>query len=170
LAVLEIIPPVLLIAVCIAGAIASVFQLPGTWLILAASVAYAWYDGWAQLGWQTLILLAVIALAAELTEALAGFWATRKAGASSRAAWWGLVGGVAGAFVLSVPVPIVGTIVGGAVGCFVAALAAELSLERSASDGTRAGFYAAVGRLFGTVLKIQAAVIMLGIVVVALLF
>ena len=44
-----------------------------------------------------------------------------------------------GALLLTVPVPIAGTIVGAAIGCFAGALAAELSLQQKAAAGARVG-------------------------------
>ena len=110
-----------------------------------------------------------VAVLAEVAEAVSSVWFARKGGASRRAAWYGLVGGLAGAFLLTIPVPIIGTVIGAAIGCFAGAMVGELSLNRDAASGARAGFYAALGRTLGTMFKIAAAVVMSGLVVVSAL-
>jgi len=152
---------------CLGGALLTVVHLPGTWLIVAAAVGFGWYYDWQVLGPGTLLALAVIAVVAEAGEFLGGVWVANKAGASRRAAWCGLIGGLIGAVALTIPVPMVGTIIGAAVGCFAGALAAELSLQKTAADGMKIGLYAAAGQTLGIVLKIAAAVIMSGIAVVS---
>ena len=156
-----------LAVVCLGGALLTVLQLPGIWLVAAAAVGYGWYYDWQRLGPWTLGAIVGIAVLAEIGEQLCAMWFTAKGGGSRRAAWWGLFGGLAGALLLTVPVPIVGTIIGAAAGCFAGALLAELSLEKDAATGTRVGIYAAIGRTVGTVLKIAAALVMAGMAVVA---
>jgi uncharacterized protein YqgC (DUF456 family) len=161
--VLDVLLIVGLALVGVAGAVLTVFQLPGIWLILAAAIGYAWYYDWTIVGGWTVLLLVVIAALGELGELLPGMWFARKGGGSRRAGWWGLIGGVLGAFVLSLPVPIIGTIIGAAVGCFCGALAAELSLDQSAAHAGRVGLASAIGRTVGTCVKIAAALAMAGV-------
>jgi len=149
--------------VCLGGVLLTVFQLPGTWLILLVSVLYAWYYDWQRLGWWILGILAAMACLAEIVEMLAGVWFTRREGGSSRAGWWGLFGGIAGGLLLSVPLPVIGTMLGAAIGCFAGAFLAELSLAREAGSAARLGLHAALGFTAGTVLKIAAALMMTGL-------
>ncbi len=164
---IEVILIVLLIVICLGAALLTVFQLPGTWLLLAATAGYAWYDGWERIGWKTVAVLAGIAVLAEAAESLAAIWFARKGGASHRAAWYGFAGGLAGAFLLTIPIPIIGTLIGAAVGCFAGAMVGELSLDRDPATGAKVGFYAALGRILGTTIKIAAAVIMAGLTIVS---
>ena len=94
-----------LVLACLAGALLTVFQLPGIWLTLAAAVAYAWYYDWQRLGLWTIGLLAGLAVLAEVAELFTGMWFAKRAGGSRRAAWWGLFGGIIGAVVLDHPRP-----------------------------------------------------------------
>ncbi|MCP4592568.1 MAG: DUF456 domain-containing protein [bacterium] len=165
----DIILMVLLIVVCLGSMMLTVFQLPGTWIVLAAAVGYAWYGGWQRIGWPGIAVLGGIAALAELAELGCALWFAKRGGASRRAAWYGLAGGILGAFVLTVPVPVIGTVVGAALGCFAGALVGELSLNRSVDASARVGVYAALGRTVGSVLKICAVVVMSGIVVVTLI-
>lgn len=156
-----------LIATCIGGLLLVVLQLPGTWLIAAATVGYGWRGNWLEIGWQTAAAVAAMAVAAEIVELWTGAWLTRRAGASSRATWCGLLGGIAGMLILSIPVPIIGTLIGGVIGCFTGALVGELTIRDDAIGATRAGLAAAVGRVLGTTAKTAAAVAMAGTVIVA---
>ena len=165
--VVDVVLTGLLILVCGLGMLLTVFQLPGTWLIAASAVGFAWYSGWSVIGPWTAAVIVGLAAAAEAGEMVTGTWFTKRAGGSRRAAWWGLAGGLGGALVLSVPVPIVGTVIGAAVGCFCAALAAELSLNKSAADAANVGLQAAVGRTVGTIIKVTASVILAGLTIVS---
>ena len=153
--------------ICLVGALLTVFQLPGIWLVAATAAAYGWYYDWQRLGPWMVGAIVGIAVAAEVGEHVTGMWFTAQGGGSRRAAWWGLFGGMAGALLLSIPVPVIGTILGAAVGCFTAALAAELSQQRTAAAGAKVGLYAAAGRTLGTVLKIAASLVMSGVAVVS---
>ncbi len=113
-------------------------------------------------------MLAVAALA-DASEALSGFVAAKRAGASRRAAWYGLFGGLLGGVLLSLPVPLLGTIAGAALGCFAGAFVAELQEGRDLQTGARSGTYAAIGRTLGAVLKIFAALVLSAIAVVSAL-
>ncbi len=144
--------------ICLAGVLLTVLQLPGLWLIVAAVLGYAWYYDWAAIGPWTVGILAGAAVLAEAGEALASIWLANRVGASGRASWWALVGGLVGAFLLTVPIPIVGTIVGAAIGCFAGAFAAELSQRTDPVTGARIGAAAALGRVAGSVLKIFVAI------------
>lgn len=155
----------------LAGVLLAALQLPGTWLILAAATAYDWYFGWERIGWTLLAGLLVVAVAAELSEALAGAVVARKTGASRRASVGALVGGFLGMLLLTpVPVPVVSTIAGGLVGCFLGALIGELTLHDDVSVWAKVGFAATIGRILGMMIKLAAAFVIAGAVVgVALL-
>ncbi|MCP4249982.1 MAG: DUF456 domain-containing protein [bacterium] len=149
---------IILAAVCFGGVLLTALQLPGIWLIVAAVLAYAWYFDWAAIGPWTVVILSGAALLAEAGETLAAMWLANKAGASRRASWWALVGGLAGAFLLTIPIPIIGTIIGAAIGCFAGAFLAETSQQTDAATGARIGAAAALGRVAGSVLKIFTAI------------
>ena len=68
---------------------------------------------------------------------------------------------------LSVPVPIAGTVIGAAAGCFCGALVAELSLNKSATDPANVGLLAAIARTVGTTIKVAASVVLGGLTIVS---
>src|SRR5438132_5182282 len=120
---------VVLLLACIAGLVISVFQLPGTWLILLAAIGFAWHGDFKRVDWRMLALLAGLAVLAELIELLPSMMMARRAGASRRASWAALAGGFLGMFLFSLPLPVIGTVAGGIIGCFAGALAAELTIH-----------------------------------------
>jgi uncharacterized protein YqgC (DUF456 family) len=99
----------------------------------------------------------------ELIEAVSSLVLARKGGASKRAGWYGLIGGVAGGLLLSVPVPLIGTLVGAALGCFGGAFLAEMQEGRGMEAGARSGWYSAIGRSIGSLGKLMVGLMMSGL-------
>lgn len=143
----------------------AVFQLPGTWLILISAVGYDWFYGWSRLTLKWLVALALIAIAAEVFELVAGAFVSGKAGASRKAMIGAVVGGFAGMVVLTaaIPIPVVGTIIGGLIGCFVGAVVGEMSVHSEMGRSARVGIFAVIGRIIGLVAKTSAAVLIAGV-------
>ena len=166
---IDVVLIIVLALVCCAGLFLSVLQLPGTWLIVASSFAYSWYYGWERVEIPWLIGIVGIAIVAEVLEMASGVIAAKRGGASKRATWYGLFGGLAGALLLSIPVPLFGTLVGAAIGCFAGAFLAELQEGRGAQAGTKSGMFTAIGRTIGSMLKMFVAVIISSIVLVSAL-
>lgn len=155
----------LLILACLIGVAMTAVRLPGTWLIVAGAAGYAWGEGWARASLTLLGILAGIALLGEGIEILASVVTARRAGASRKAAFGGMLGGILGMIFLSflVPIPIVGTMIGAFVGCFAGAALVEMSVKNDMSHGTKVGFFAAMGFVVGAVAKIVVALAMSGI-------
>jgi uncharacterized protein YqgC (DUF456 family) len=149
-----------LVVACLAGVLLAVVQLPGTWVILAAAVAYSWHGDWARLTPTVLGVLAALALVGELVEFAASALVVRRAGASRRAGWYALGGGFVGMFVFSLPLPVIGTIAGGVIGCFVGAVIGEMTVRDDMMGAARVGLLAAAGRALGTMGKLLVAVAM----------
>ena len=139
--------------------------LPGTWVMIAAAVAYSLLVP-ASIGWVSIIAIAVLALVAEVLEFTLGVSYTRKYGGSSRAGWGAMLGGLIGAFV-GVPVPVVGPIIGGFLGAFAGALAAEFSRGSSVQASTSAATGALVGRGIAAAMKVAVGLVIAAWVVIA---
>lgn len=154
---------VVLVLACLAGVLLAVLQFPGTWLILGAAAGYGWHRDWTVFGWKSLLLLGAMAAAGEIVELAAGMWTARRAGASRRATWYALIGGIGGMLLLSVPIPIIGTVIGGVIGCFGGAAITEISLGNKLSGATRVGTAAAIGRIMGIAGKLSMAIAMAGV-------
>ena len=156
---MDIVSLILLGVVAVAGVLLAVFQLPGTWLILAAAAGYDWYHDWQRIGWPWLVGLLAVAVAAEIADTASSMLAARKAGASRRASFGALIGGFAGMIFLTaaLPIPVVGTIAGGMLGCFLGALIAEMTVRDDLAAGARVGVFATLGRLVGMLVKTGSA-------------
>jgi uncharacterized protein YqgC (DUF456 family) len=136
----------------VAGLLMIPFGLPGTWVQVAALAAYAYFTGFATVGWVPVVVVALLALAAEAIEFLLGGSFARRYGGGRRAAWGAIVGGMVGA-VVGIPLPIIGSIVGSLVGSFVGAALFELTTERGVGPALRTGWGALLGRLVATAVK-----------------
>ena len=167
----EILISGLLILCCLVGVAMTAIRLPGTWLIAATGLGHAWSNGWARSGATLVAVLFGAAVFGEAVEMLAAVITARRAGASGKAAWGGMLGGILGMIFLSflVPIPIVGTILGAVVGCFAGATLVEWAVRRRVTHGTEAGVFAALGFVLGAVAKVVVALAMSGILLHALL-
>jgi uncharacterized protein YqgC (DUF456 family) len=146
------------------GVLLAALQLPGTWLILAAAIVYDWCYDWTKFGLAVLGILAGLAVLGEIVEFAASYVFAGRAGGSRRAAWGGVIGGIVGMFVFSLPVPVLGSIAGGIIGCFVGAIAAEMTKHNDLGRGTRIGVGAALGHIAGTVAKLALAFVIAAVV------
>lgn len=162
----------LLTLVNTAGVLAVLLQLPGTWLMVAATAAVAWWR-WDQqtIGAGVLIALLVLAIMGEIVEAVAGSAGAVKGGGGWLSAFLSLVGGVAGALIgtVVVPIPILGTLVGACAGAALGALTAERWRGRSWQLSWQSAKGAAYGRLWGTLAKVAIAAVMWLVILLAII-
>jgi uncharacterized protein len=154
-----------------------VVGLPGTWLMLVATLLVTWlrWDSHLAAGQQllsptVLIVAAALALVGEVLEFVAGLYGSRRAGGSKWGALGALVGTLAGGLVgtLVIPLPIVGSLIGACGGAALGALAMELYVGRAFNAAMRSGVGAGVGRLGGTLAKLAVAVMMWLVLTIAL--
>lgn len=157
------------------GLLLVVFGLPGTWLMVAATLLAAWWQ-WdarrpaSEQMFSITVLVAIVALAliGEVVEFLAGVVGTRTAGGTRRGAVGALIGTIAGAIIgTAIPPPILGTLLGACAGAAIGAWGLELSGGRTMRASLKSGAGAGVGRLVGTVAKLAIAVAIWVIVAVA---
>ena len=169
----------LVVAHC-AALTATLFSLPGNWVIVALTAVFAWYpsqtDGLG-VSWTVVASITLLAAVGEIVELFAGAAGAAKRGASRRAmilAVFGtFAGSLAGAAVCSaIPVIglIVGAVLGGAFGAFGGAVAGELWKGRSSEGSLSVGRAAFLGRLTGTMSKLAIGAIMVAIVAVDAFF
>ena len=167
---LDILLIALLVIVLIGGLIAVVFGLPGTWIVLAASILYGWFTDLTIFTIKLLLLLFAIAAIAELMEFGASVWGARRYGGTKKAMLGTLLGGLLGAIALSPLMFGLGSILGAFLGAFIGAFGATYLEERKMGDAARVGWGAFLGRVFATVFKGAAAVTMIGLDIWALFF
>jgi len=155
-----------LVLTCVAGAAISFFRLPGTWLIVLSATACSWHFGWSRPTWQWLTVLVGLAVVAEVVELVSSAVLAKQAGASRKASWYALFGGILGMFLFTVPLPLIGTIIGGVIGCFAGAAIGEMTVSNDAAKGAKVGLFAAVGQVVGMVAKTMIAFLMAATAVV----
>lgn len=148
-----------------AGVVLVALQLPGTWLMIAATAVFAWLR-WGQehfvYGWWTLAALLGLAVLGELVEFAASALGSHHVGGSKRGAAisiaTAIVGAILGSFLI--PIPIVGTLLGAALGAGAGASLGDKWAGRSWSETAQGFKGAAVGKLSGAAVKLAIAVAM----------
>ena len=149
-----------------------VIQLPGGWLLLALALGIEFlldplylseersvtFPAWTL--WTSFLLL----LLGEAIEFGASALGAKQGGATRRGMIGSLVGGLAGAFLLTpvIPIPIVGTLVGAILGTFLGAMVGETTgYEPSTFSGSiKPAVGATVGRVLGSVSKLGIALVL----------
>jgi uncharacterized protein YqgC (DUF456 family) len=144
------------------------FAIPGNWLMVIATAAFAWWQRDQNfISVYTLTAITILAVLGELLELFGGAGAARRAGAGlggSAGAIAGAVGGaVLGTFLI--PVPVIGTLLGSALGA--AAGSAILSGARGHNRRSRLAVQTGIGQFLGSSMKLLVGVVMWFVVAVA---
>lgn len=156
---------VALLLVNAAGVVLTALQLPGTWLMLIATGAFAWWR-WGEerlsYGWWPLAIMLGLALLGELVEFAAGALGSRTAGGSKRGAAisvaTALLGAIAGSFLI--PIPIVGTLLGAGIGAGVGSLLGDKWAGRAWGEAWKGASGAVIGKISGAAGKLAIAAVM----------
>ncbi|NII11886.1 DUF456 domain-containing protein [Oleiagrimonas sp. C23AA] len=143
---------VLLVLAGLAGAILP--ALPGIPILFGGLWLAAWVDGYQHVGGGWLAVIAVVGALALLVDFLAGVIGAKRVGAQPAALWGSALGTVIGLF-FGLPGLIFGP--------FLGALAGELCSGSSVLRSAHVGVSTWVGLLLGTLTKIIASFVMLGI-------
>jgi uncharacterized protein YqgC (DUF456 family) len=175
---MEIAAAITLVLTLAAGWLAQLVGLPGTWLIVVVASLYAWWlpdDGRMALGWNTVLMLALLAVVGEVVETAAAAAGVKKLGGSRRGAVLAIAGSIVGSLVgafVGLPIPIVGSlaaaVVFGGVGALVGAVIGETSAGRDFDASVTIGKAAFVGRLLGTLAKVIVCTVMVVVTLAAL--
>lgn len=128
--------------------------LPGTPLVLAGLFLAAWADGFAHVGWPTLILLALLTAAAYGVELLATLLGAKRAGASRLGLIGALVGTFAGMFF---------GLAGLIAGPFLGAVAGEYVAKGDLYRAGQVGLGSWLGMVIGGAAKLALAFTMVGV-------
>ena len=129
--------------------------LPGLPMIWLGILTYGFATGFAKITIWTIIITGILALIGMLVDFLAGMFGAKTFGAS----WYGVLGALLGGLFGFV----VGSVFGLFAGSFIGAWLGEyLKYERTA-QATKAGLGTIAGIVFGMVLKIIFALLMIGI-------
>ena len=168
--ILKVVVLIILMLSMPAGLIAVVLGLPGTWLILITSVLYSWLTGFSVITYQMLLGLLVLAVAAEVLEFWSGLWGARRYGGSKKAMLGTLIGGLAGAIILTPMLFGFGALVGAFFGAFAGGFVVTYLEQRKMNEAMRVGWGGLLGRVFAMVFKGAAVVTMIGLDLWAIFF
>ena len=109
----RIIVLVLASLIMLVGLIGTVLPvIPGTILIFAGALLYALVEGFQAVGWPTVIVLGVLTVVATTADLWASSIGAKLGGASGWSILIGLVAGLAGLVVFSLPGAIIGAVLG----------------------------------------------------------
>ncbi len=147
-----------------------IFGLPGNWLMVLTTCAFAWWQReQGVFSVVTLVAITVLAVAGELIEFIAGVGGARKAGSSRLISLGAIVGAIFGAILgtVLIPVPVLGTILGASAGAGLVVWAAEIMAGQEMEHSIRRGVGAGMGQLLGILGKVAVGVVIWIVVAVA---
>jgi len=171
-------------AVLLLGLIATVVGLPGTTLIFIDALVYSAITHWQRVPWPVLLVLAIMALAAETSDSLIAAMGAKAGGGTNKTsvvvvigtilgaviagsiispllALLGLAGGPGG-FLLGVILP---PLLGGVTGGFLSAYYYEKHTGKKDEDALRAGWGAFFGRMAAGLIKGLVGCLMIAIII-----
>jgi uncharacterized protein YqgC (DUF456 family) len=161
LAPLEIGGTTLFILVLLFGAFSILFGLPGTVIILIDAVIYAAVTGFERIGLKVLVTLLILSILAELADFAVGMAGAVKFGASRKAFWASIIGGLIGTALMAPFLFGLGAVAGGFFGGFAGVLTVELLRQNRLKPSLRAAWGAVLGRAAGICVKGGFALIMI---------
>lgn len=154
----QVIVLTLTLLVMLVGVIGIVLPvIPGTILIFFAALVYALVEGFQTVGWPTLLVLGLLMLAATSADIWASSVGAKIGGASGWSVVMGLVAGLAGFVVFSLPGAILGAILG--------VLLTEIIRVGDWRQALKAGSGWLVGWVLATVFQLAVGLIMVAIFV-----
>jgi len=158
---------------------ATLFTLPGNWVMLLLTGLFAWFypdEGGHGVGWMAVAVIAGLAVLGEVLEFAAGAVGAARQGGSRRGMALAIVGAMVGSIlgaIVGVPVPIIGSVLaavgGGALGAFIGAYVGETWKGKTPGESISVGRAALVGRLLGTMSKLIVGAIIVVVSAVAII-
>lgn len=136
--------------------------LPGLPLVWVGVFVWAWGNDFQQVGWPTLIVLAIFVLLGGGIDLFLASAVSRRAGVSWRAIGGAILGGLLGGIFLSW-IPILGTLAGALIGAVAGMWLVEFRIRGDEAAATAAVRAYLGGVAFATVINLFLALIMLAI-------
>lgn len=150
---------VLLIVIGFVGVFIPV--LPGPVVIWTGALVWAIGNGFRQVGWPTLLAMAVLMLAAWGSNLLLTTYHTRRGSSSWLTVVGAIVGGIAGGAALTFGVPVIGSVIGAIVGGVLGVLAVEVLRQRRLRPALRSSGHYLVGCVLGQLVELTFALSMI---------
>lgn len=149
---------VLLVLVGIAGTLLP--ALPGLPFVFGGLLLGAWIDNFQRVGWGTLTILAILTVFAMAIDFFAGMVGAKRVGAGKMALLGAGIGAVVGIFF---------GLIGIFIGPFVGAFLGEYLERGKLGNAGKVGIATWLGLVFGAILKLGVAFVMLAIFIFAYL-
>jgi uncharacterized protein len=137
--------------------------LPGSLMVYAGMLVYGASTQFKGLGVGPLVILGVIAVLAWASEWALNAFTMKRAGASWKTIGGAIIGGLVGAAVLSLPVPIIGTVFGAVAGTMLGVFIVEMLLKGQVAPALKTSGAYFAGCLVARVIELTFCFIMLGI-------
>ena len=149
---------VLTFLIMLVGLIGTVLPIiPGTILIFAGALLYALVDGFQVVGWPTLVVLGILAAVATTADLWASSIGAKIGGASGWSVVIGMLAGLVGFVIFTLPGAIIGAILG--------VLLTEIVRVGDWKQALKAGSGWVVGWILSTVVQLGIGLIMVAIFV-----
>ncbi len=152
----------LLIAIGFIGAFLPL--MPGATFIWLGVVIWAFADGFRRVGWLALGALTILLIVGWVSGFFLSTLFSRKSGASWKAIFAAIVGGLLGGIFLS-ELPVLGTIAGAIIGALLGMFLVEWFDKRNWRKALKASASYLVGSLTSKIVEIIISLVMLGIFV-----
>jgi len=150
----------LFILILFVGIFSIIFGLPGTFIILIDVILYAWITDFETIGLKIIVILVVLSLLAEAMDFLLGIVGAKKFGASKRGILASVIGGIAGAILMTPLLLGLGAIIGAFLGGFVGTFLVEYLENKKLKSSVRMGYGVLLGKIAGVFLKGFFAILM----------
>jgi hypothetical protein len=137
--------------------------LPGSLMVFAGMLVYASSTQFTTLGLGPLVILGTIAIVAWVSEWALTTYTVRRAGASWKTIVGAIVGGLVGAALLSLPVPIIGTMAGAIAGTMLGVFIVEMLLKGQTGPALKTSGAYLLGCMVARIVELTFCFIMLGI-------
>ena len=141
--------------------------LPGSLVVFAGMLVYASSTQFKALGMGPLVILGVIAVLAWASEWALSILTSRRTGATWKTIGGAIIGGLVGAALLSLPVPIIGTLFGAVVGTVLGVFIVEMVLKGDVGPALKTSGAYLVGCFVARIVELTLCFIMLGIFLIA---
>lgn len=158
---LEIAGLTIFILILFIGIFSIIFGLPGTVIILIDVIIYSLITGFEKIGWKIIIVLIIISLFAESTDFMLGSAGAKKFGSSKKGIVASLIGGIAGAILMTPFLLGLGAVIGAFLGGFAGTFLVELIEQKKLKPAVRAGYGTLLGRIAGVFAKSFFALVMI---------
>jgi uncharacterized protein YqgC (DUF456 family) len=152
------------ILVLFIGIFSIIFGFPGTVIILIDTVIYSLITGFKTIGWKIIAVLIILSLIAETFDFVLGSAGAKKFGSSKKGVVASVIGGIAGALLMTPFLLGLGAVIGAFLGGFTGTFLVELIEQKNLKPAFRAGYGTLIGRIAGIFAKSFFALVMIIIV------